>query len=180
MQKTRRRRDRFFIALCVIVPVVAIAMYVINPLHVRSPDPRQRLFGIGVYRVPSASMAPTLQPGRVLLVRAGDAALGDLQRGDVVVFRPPHHPEQVWLKRLIGLPGETVALRAGVLSINGHVIAEPYLDRANTVRDYSLDFGPHRVPPGHVFLLGDNRDNSEDSRFWGDAAETSITARMLR
>lgn len=176
---TARRRwiTRAALAACALVPLALVAAYVVNPMGARSMDPRERLLGVGLYRVPGASMAPTLAPGAIVVVRAGDAAVRDLHRGDLVVFAPPHHPGQAWIKRLIGLPGDTVALHDGRLLVNGRDVAEPYVDPARAVRPYSRDFDAVRVPPGRVFLLGDNRDNSEDSRFWGFAELAKVRGR---
>ena len=168
------------IAACIGLPVAAIAAYAINPLGARSLDPRERVIGIGLYRIPSESMAPTLTPGRIVIVRVGTDAVRSAKRGDLVTFVPPHHPDQRWIKRLIGLPGETIELRDGRLLIDGRAVPEPYVRGGSATMPYSRNFGPHRVGAGHVFLLGDNRDNSEDSRFWGPARQDALHGRLLR
>ena len=114
----------------------------------------------------------------MVFTRAGDAVVGRVARGDLLVFMPPHRPREVWLKRLIGLPGDTVEIRDGVLRVNGRLVREPYVAAANATMPYSRAFAPARVPPGHVVLLGRNLDNSEDSRFRGFATLTSVRGRV--
>ena len=98
----------------------------------------------------------------------------DVQRGDILVFKYPQEPERDFIKRVIGLPGETLEVRQKQLYIDGAKLDEPYLQGQMPVLEpgaIALDrrdnFGPITVPAGHYFMMGDNRDNSEDSRFWG-------------
>jgi len=142
-----------------------------------------KTFVIQAFFIPSGSMEPTLMPGdRVLVMKAFDSP----QRGDIIVFEDPHPGRQPdrgivggllhWLseglgfarpvdedfiKRVIGLPGETVELRNGKLYVDGRLIDEPYL----TGRVDRRDYGPTTVPPDSLFVLGDNRLNSNDSRY---------------
>jgi signal peptidase I len=129
---------------------------------------------VQAFFIPSSSMEPTLEPGDRVLVQKVVYGPG---RGDVIVFSDPQGRPGVdrgivggfvhWLsstlgiKRVIGLPGETVELREGRLYVDGVRIHEPYLEGAVDTRDY----GPVRVPEGALFVLGDNRLNSNDSRF---------------
>lgn len=180
MEPVRRWIVRAAIAACVLLPTAAVVAYVANPHGVASLDPRERVLGIGLYRIPSGAMAPTLQPGRIVLVRAGAAAVDGLQRGDIVTFVPPHQPRQRWIKRLVGLPGETIELRAGRLLVDGRLVPEPYLSAGNALMPYSREFGPQMIAPGHVLLLGDNRDNSEDGRFFGSVPRAALHGRLIR
>jgi len=132
-----------------------------------------RTFVIEAFRIPSSSMEGTLLPGDFLLVNkwvygaeipfmsARLPALRAPQHADVVVFDWPVDPDKPFVKRLVGLPGDTLAMRNGVLERNGVTVPEPYLRAA---RD---SWGPVVVPPRHFFVLGDNRTNSLDSRAWG-------------
>jgi signal peptidase I len=86
------------------------------------------------------------------------------RRGDVVVFKHPNEPEQDFIKRIVGLPGERVELRDGAVVVDGRPLEEPYL---NPLYDGGDDFGPLTVAAGHYFLLGDHRNRSSDSRSWG-------------
>ena len=99
----------------------------------------------------------------------GDRVLGlqfsywfsDPQRGDVVIFKYPDNEQENYIKRIIGLPGEVIQIVEGRVYVNNELLDEPYLKET----PYG-NFGPYEVPEGHYFMLGDNRNNSEDSRYW--------------
>ena len=112
-------------------------------------------------RVDGFSMRPTLQDGEYILVNKLAYKLGQPQRGDIVVFKFPVNPEEDLIKRVIGLPGDTVSVQDGVLSINGVVVDEPYI---NAPPAYN---GTWIVEEGDLFVLGDNRNDSRDSHQWG-------------
>jgi signal peptidase I len=122
-----------------------------------------RTFIFQPFYIPSGSMVPTLYEGDRIIVSKLSYRFHPPQRGDIVVFRFPLDQKKTYVKRLIGLSGETVQLKDGRLYINGREVPEPYLP-PNT---YFPDFGPVKVPEGSFFMLGDNRMNSEDSRIWG-------------
>jgi signal peptidase I len=147
-----------------------------------------KTFLIQAFYIPSASMEPTLEIGDRVFVNKLAYDIGDLARGDVIVFANPH-PEQLperglvsaflhWLgegigfaqpadedfiKRVIGLPGETIEIRDNVVYIDGEPLEEPYLTDA--ARRSNGDFPETRIPPGQLFMMGDNRGNSADSRY---------------
>ncbi|WP_334110373.1 signal peptidase I [Thermodesulfitimonas autotrophica] len=122
-----------------------------------------RAFIFQPFYIPSGSMMPTLYRGDRIIVSKLSYRFHPPQRGDIVVFHYPRNPKKTYIKRLIGLGGETVALADGKLFINGQEVPEPYLPPGT----YFADFGPVKVPEGCYFMLGDNRMNSEDSRVWG-------------
>lgn len=114
--------------------------------------------------IPSVSMLPTLRIGDHLIIEKISYKFGDIDRGDIVVFEAPpaSHLEEVMIKRVIALPGETVSIKNGVVYINGIPLEEPYeLEKPRE------DFKPVTVPENSIFVMGDNRNNSFDSRFWG-------------
>jgi len=124
-----------------------------------------RLFILEPFYIPSGSMLPTLEIGdRIIVCKfIYKYGLDDPARGDVIVFRYPVDPSRNFIKRIIAVGGETVAVRDNKLYINGEVVPEPYLPAG---LEFS-DFGPLYVPPGSYFVMGDNRNHSEDSRKWG-------------
>jgi signal peptidase I len=98
--------------------------------------------------------------------------LGGPQRGDVIVFVPPNRPEDDYVKRIIGLPGETVEIVNGQVFINGSLLDEPFRPNSG-----SYNLAPQKVPDGQVFVLGDNRNNSNDSHTWGSLPIENIVGR---
>ncbi|HET7706344.1 MAG TPA: signal peptidase I [Thermoanaerobaculia bacterium] len=122
-----------------------------------------------IYSVPSASMSPTLRPGDHIVVTR---YLSDRPgRGDVVVF---HHPagRELTVKRIVGIPGDLVEGREGQLRISGRVLNEPYATAGE-----SMHIPPQLVPAGYVFVLGDNRTDSWDSRHWGPLPDSLVVGR---
>jgi signal peptidase I len=99
-------------------------------------------------------------------------------RGDIVVFYYPADPSQSYIKRIIGLPNDELEIRQGKVLINGQNIDEPYVDARLNVSARS--YGPRKIPADNYFVMGDNRDNSNDSRFWGPLPRKFIYARFIR
>jgi signal peptidase I len=112
-------------------------------------------------RVDGFSMIPTLEDGEFVLVSKINYRFGDVERGDIIVFHFPMDPEQELIKRVIGLPGDTISVQSGMVSVNGQMLDEPYIAAAPA---YS---GNWTVPDGQLFVLGDNRNDSSDSHSWG-------------
>jgi signal peptidase I len=112
-------------------------------------------------RVDGFSMIPTLEDGEFVLVSKINYRLGAVERGDIIVFHFPMDPEQELIKRVIGLPGDTISAQNGIVSVNGQALNEPYIAAAPM---YS---GEWTVPDGQLFVLGDNRNDSSDSHSWG-------------
>ena len=157
-----------------------------------------RTFVVQAFKIPSGSMEPNLLIGDHLLVNkfvsaptlwTGEKTLlpiDDIHRGDVIVFKHPKTPERDLIKRTIGLPGETIELRDKRVYVDGKPLEEPYTqyllpaglnDLAEG--DVRRNFGPLTVPAGHYFMMGDNRDNSEDSRYWGSLPRDHVKGKAL-
>ncbi len=134
-------------------------------------------FVVQAFFIPSGSMEPTLQVGDRILVAKFYYRLAPIQRGDVIVFRYPLNPGKDFVKRVVGLPGDRVELRRGVVYINGK--PRPDLTPADGDPACIQDYGPKTVTPGHLFVLGDNRCNSEDSRFFGLVPARNVVGRAL-
>ncbi len=112
-------------------------------------------------RVEGWSMSPTLENGEFVLVSRLAYRLGEPRRGDIIVFKYPAQPEQDLIKRIIGLPGDIVEVKEASVFVNGQRLDEPYIAAEPTYQ------GSWRVPAGHLFVLGDNRNQSSDSHSWG-------------
>jgi len=158
-----------------------------------------RTFVFQAFKIPTGSMEPNLLVGDHLIVNkmafapaiaAAEGALvprRDLERGDVVVFKYPQEPDRDFIKRVIGLPGDRVEMRRKKVHINGTPIDEPYASfleppsTAGPVRQDDLreEYGPVTVPAGQYFMMGDNRDNSEDSRYWGFMPASYVKGQAL-
>jgi len=114
------------------------------------------------FQVEQYSMEPTLLPHDRVLVNKLIYRVREPHRGDVIVLRYPRDPGRNYIKRIVAVPGDTVEIKSGHLQINGTAVEEMYLNGAP-----SGDYGPETVPAGSFFVLGDNRNNSEDSRAFG-------------
>ncbi len=125
-------------------------------------------------RVEGTSMEPLLADGERLVVNKFVYRFRPIARGDVVVFWYPRDPSVSFVKRVVGLPGDTVALQAGRLLVNGASVKEDYLPE--TSRD-GRSFPATEVPPGFYFVLGDHRRTSNDSRTWGEVPQRYIYGR---
>lgn len=128
-----------------------------------------RTFVVQAFWIPSRSMVPTLQIGDRVLVAKFWYHFQEPKRGQIFVFKYPVDPSRDFVKRIIGLPGDTVEIRDGYVYINGNPLSEDYVSNRD---NYSME--PVKIPPGHYFAMGDNRPNSADSRFWGFVPEDNI------
>jgi signal peptidase I len=128
--------------------------------------------------IPSESMETTLLISDRVLVNKVSYRLHDIHRGDIVVFaRPDEQPGEIrdLIKRVIGLPGDTIEARENAVYIDGNRLIEPYLDDGTV----TSDFGPTVVSEGHIFVMGDNRDESYDSRIFGAVPEDRVIGRAF-
>ncbi len=170
-----------------------------------------RTFLVQAFKIPSGSMLETLQIGDHLLVNkcsydiklpkifAGDTSgglfsmffdtaggpvlftTGDPERGDVIVFEYPEDPSKDFIKRVVGLPGETVEIRNKQVFVNGEPLDESYVQYLdpNLVYGPRDNWGPKQIPEGEFFVMGDNRDHSRDSRFWGYVPRAAIVGKAM-
>jgi signal peptidase I len=154
-----------------------------------------RTFVFQAFKIPTGSMEPNLLIGDHLIVNKMIFAPGvtaverallpgrEIQRGDVIVFKYPEDPERDFIKRVIGLPGERLEIRKKKIHINGQPIDDPHAhlstSRPLSEIDLQNDYGPVTVPPDQYFMMGDNRDNSQDSRFWGFLPQSYVKGQAL-
>jgi signal peptidase I len=171
----RRTGRSWFIELVVIVVVVLGASFLV------------RTFVVQTFYIPSGSMIPTLQVGDRILVDKLSYHLHGVGRGDIVVFsKPPLEQQNIndLVKRVIGLPGETISSQNGQIYINGKLLKEPWLQPGvkstpgpNPV-PFNLD-KPYKIPVGEYYVMGDNRSDSEDSRYFGPIPRSLIVGRAF-
>jgi signal peptidase I len=151
------------------------------------------------FKIPTGSMEQNLLIGDHLIVNKMQFAPAatsleraimpsrDIRRGDILVFKFPQQPDRDFIKRVIGLPGDRLELHRKKVYINGSPIDEPYVqfleppsvDGPPRTDDLREEYGPVTVPPHQYFMMGDNRDNSEDSRYWGFMPESYVKGQAL-
>ena len=130
-----------------------------------------RPFVVEAFWIPSASMVPTLKYGDRVLVNKFIYRFTEPQRGDIIVFKSVEGDGQDLIKRVVGVPGDEIAVRGGKLFVNGEPQKEPYVNKKYPDRSF---YAPTTVPKDHVFAMGDNRANSQDSRIFGPVPEKNI------
>lgn len=174
----RRWYNRWWGALAIPLVLVAVILVV-------------RGFFFDYFSIPSASMSPTLEPGDHVLISKFNA--DPPQRGEVFVLIPPPRPDTLFIDRVIGLPGDRLRFSGKQWVINGEPVLtekqgdERYLETLGGHRYsvlYLADWSPGRevdvtVPEGHYFVVGDNRDNANDSRYWGMVPAENMIGRMI-
>ena len=138
-----------------------------------------RTFVVQAFTIPSGSMVPTLQVGDYILVNkfiyGAEVPFTSLhlpgirapQRGDIIVFKYPWDEKRDFIKRVIGLPGDEVFIKGRTVYVNGRPLDEPYALYNDGTSHTNVEYGPSAVPHDSFFMMGDNRDNSQDSRYWG-------------
>lgn len=129
-------------------------------------------FVVQGFKVYGSCMEPNLYTGERLLGNKLVYHFDQIHRGDIVVFRPPHRPDTPFIKRVIGLPGEILEIRDNIVYINGRRLDEPYLRNA-----WHDNRPAERIPVDMVYVMGDNRDNSSDSRSWGELPLANVHAK---
>ena len=157
-----------------------------------------RTWVVQAFKIPTGSMENNLLIGDHLLVNKFVYAptlsgveravlpIDPIRRGEVIVFKYPEDPERDFIKRVIALPGETIEVRKKRVYIDGRQLDEPYVryltppdEEGGDEFDVRVEYGPVTVPPGHLFMMGDNRDNSQDSRYWGFLPQEYVKGRAL-
>ncbi|HEY9621329.1 MAG TPA: signal peptidase I [Crinalium sp.] len=154
------------------IQVLAIALVMALVIRLFIAEPRY---------IPSDSMAPTLHVGDRLVVEKISYRLHDPARGDIVVFDPPEqlqqlgfHGDQAFIKRIVGEPGQTIQVHQGKVYIDQQPLQEPYIAEAP-----KYEMPPVQIPAGSYFVMGDNRNNSNDSHVWGFLPKSNIIGRAV-
>ena len=160
-----RRAKRLLLAGTAAILLLPVGVYVANPHQAASKDPRERIVGYGIYQVPSMSMQPTLMKGETIFMRAGHYRRNPPVRGDIAVYALPGRGSL--LKRIVALPGHA----------RNFLLPKGFAMPAS--EGYSRDMASYRVPAGHVFVMGDYRDRSEDSRMLGPVPIDALEGRVV-
>ena len=147
--------------------VYLLWILVVNGVGFTVREHRAEVFGYEPFRVPTESMSPTILNREFILADTWWYKHHIPSNGEIVVFERPGEPGIKYVKRIVGVPGDRVEARDAVLYRNGEAVTEPYLHALRPYIPYGRDFAPIMVGPGQVFVLGDYRDNSLDSRAWG-------------
>ena len=147
-----------------------------------------RTFVFQAFKIPTGSMEPNLLVGDHIVVNkfvygpgsSGAFALptADISRGDVIVFRAPQEPDKDFIKRVVGIGGDKIEIQDGVVRVNDEIVDEPFAYHMSSFGSHR-DYGPIQVPDGEYFCMGDNRDNSRDSRYWGTVPRRLVKGRAV-
>ncbi len=160
----------------VLVSIVILHSLIINP--VISGVIKHNF--IQAYQFPSKSMTPTILQGDRILVNKYIYKSKDPSHGDVVIFPYPKKPKQDYLKRIIAIGGDKIEIKSKKVFINGQELTENYAVKLGPkIIKQRDDFGPITIPADSVFVMGDNRDNSYDSRYWGAVKKKDIKAKVI-
>ena len=172
MAQRRRKKSKLREYVEVIVISVVLAFIV-------------RTYIVQAFRIPSGSMEDTLLVGDFLLVSKFLYRFTDPKPGDIIVFRYPLDPQRDFIKRCVAVGGQTVQIVNKVLYVDGKPVPNPlqgkFIDPKTYAAGFSTrdNFGPVKVPVGYLFMMGDNRDNSRDSRYWGFLNERLIKGKAF-
>ena len=163
--KLSKTKIRFVVELLEVIVPALILFWVLHT------------FVIEICKIPTPSMVPTIQVGdRVIVDKFYFKYFDSIRIGDIIVFRPPPeaHSSENFIKRVVGLPGDKVEIKNHITYVNDKPLDEPYItDRSKN------NFGPIVIPQNDVFVMGDNRNSSNDSRVWGFLPMKNITGRTL-
>lgn len=177
----RVKRSFWFLCLLLVAGLIAsIATFQINPYQTASDTFRGRVLGFELFRIPSHSMQPTLLPGDYIYVSTSAYQNQSPETNDVITFLYPKDRNINYIKRLIGRPGDRVSIAQFVVFINGKAIDQPYLDNSLVKKSFSRYMDEIIIPEKKFFVMGDNRDNSNDGRFFGLIDQADIIGKATR
>ena len=159
----------FFIELAKTIAIVFILAFVI------------RYFFIQPFVIEGSSMEPNFHNRQLILIDKISYRFHDPKRGDVIVFESPQDPSVYYIKRVIGLPGQHVLIKDGDVYVNGKKLSEPYLTKGQktSIEGYESNTIDEKIPNDEFFVMGDNRDQSSDSREWGLLKRSAIAGRFM-
>ncbi|MDR1421900.1 MAG: signal peptidase I [Coriobacteriales bacterium] len=173
VQKEERTK-RIFREVLEVIVIVAAALIITTVL---------RIYVIDQYAIPTGSMEPTIEINDRLFAEKVSYRFGDIQPGDIVTFNDPIEPGRVLIKRVIAVGGQTVDLQNGVVLVDGVALDEPYTYGKESVPlDPMVGMAityPYAVPEGYIWVMGDNRTNSLDSRYFGAISDSTVLGKAL-
>jgi len=176
-----KRISLFLIAVIFIISVGLVSIYYVNPYGLKTDNIRPRVFGFDIYQIPSKSMQPLLFPGDYITVSNLAYVEKSPKRKDVVVFHQSKKNDSQskiqYIKRVVAVAGDNIQLQNGMLFVNKKIVSESYVSSSNNKTPYSLQMELITIPENHVFVMGDNRDNSADSRILGTIPKNEIFAK---
>ncbi len=158
------RLGAFFMDILEVI-VLAVGIFLIVYLLILRP-----------HKIKGLSMHPTFPDAEYLLTEKVSYYRNDPQRGDVIVFKPPISEDE-FIKRVIGIPGDTVMIQAGKVYLNGELLREDYIKVDTNPSGFLAEGQNYTVPEGNYFVMGDNRPHSSDSRAWGPITKKVITGK---
>lgn len=171
----RIKRRYWLLAICLFAGSVASGItFEQNPFKTAADTFRGRVLGFELFRIPSNSMQPTLVPGDFIWVSTKAYQDKAPQINDVITFLYPKDKSINYIKRLIGRPGDTVRIEDFNVYVNDKMIPQPYLNKALVKKSYSRYMQQLVIPQGKLFVMGDNRDNSNDGRFFGLVNQSDV------
>lgn len=166
------------IALAVALAALPVLIYLVNPYGTATQDVRARILGYVPYRIPSVAMSPTLQSNDFILVSAVAYMMGVPEINDIVVFKWPKDQSIYFVMRVMAKGGDVVSMTDGQVVVNGNAIDQSYVDEQNLVRTRGQNIASLEVPPDNLLVFGDNRDNSNDSRYWGFVPAKDVVGKV--
>ncbi len=159
----------------ILIILAALIQFIILPLIIRA-------YFIQAFKIPNTTMAPTLVKGDHILVKKTAEVKNSVVKGDIIVFKVPDNMKRKFIKRIIGISGDTVEIKDKGVYVNGSLLKESYVQHTdNSIRPREIEprdnYGPIVVPQNSFFVLGDNRDWSYDSRYIGFVPKENLVGR---
>ena len=177
----RVKQSFWFLCLLLFAAFIAsIITFQINPYNTASDTFRGRVLGFELFRIPSHSMQPTLLPGDYIYVSTNAYKDQEPEINDVITFLYPKDRNVNYIKRLIGRPGDRVRIEKFIVYVNDIAIEQSYLNKHLVKKSFSRFMQEKTVPENKLFVLGDNRDNSNDGRFFGMIDRADIIGKATR
>ncbi len=170
--------NRQVIISIILLSILWATAYALNPFGTSSRNLRARLFSYNTYRIPSGAMTDTLMIGDFIWVNTSAYSNSLPERNDVIVFRYPQDPSIEYVKCVIAQGGEKVRITEGRTAVDGKAIDQDYIDIKKLTNPNSLNMEEIEVPKDHLFVMGDNRDRSNDSRYWGFVPTGNVAGKV--